>query len=103
MNCLVDILLGNSQAKAVKDPIDPLLWTSCTLLEGSGSEPNDGMVKVVSAVVLSRLGLGSFGELELFGEPKHVVTMLLTPEKVLARAEAGKVLSEIRTRGFGSR
>lgn len=38
--------------------------------------------------------------LELFGEPKHVVTMLLTPEKALARAEAGKVLSEIRVRGF---
>lgn len=38
--------------------------------------------------------------LELFGKPKHVVTMLLTPEKTLARAEAGKVLSEIRARGF---
>lgn len=38
--------------------------------------------------------------LELFGEPKHLMTMLLTPEKKLARAESGKVLGEIRERGF---
>ncbi|AOS95598.1 Protein YcgL [Microbulbifer aggregans] len=38
--------------------------------------------------------------LELFGEPKHVVTMVLTPEKKLARADVEKVLAEIGERGF---
>ncbi|SDJ67819.1 YcgL domain-containing protein [Microbulbifer yueqingensis] len=38
--------------------------------------------------------------LKLFGQPQHLVTMVLTPEKRLARAEAGKVLEEIRERGF---
>lgn len=38
--------------------------------------------------------------LELFGRPEHLVTMLLTPEKKLARAEAARVLGEIRERGY---
>lgn len=38
--------------------------------------------------------------LELFGRPEHLVTMLLTPEKKLARADVEKVLSEIRERGY---
>jgi hypothetical protein len=38
--------------------------------------------------------------LQLFGKPQHLATMLLTPEKKLARAEAAKVLSEIRERGY---
>ncbi|MFI2812302.1 MULTISPECIES: YcgL domain-containing protein [Microbulbifer] len=38
--------------------------------------------------------------LQLFGKPEHVVTLLLTPEKPLARADAARVLEEIRERGF---
>ncbi|GAA5524075.1 protein YcgL [Microbulbifer aestuariivivens] len=38
--------------------------------------------------------------LELFGQPRHVMTMLLTPEKKLGRANAAKVLDEIGERGF---
>ncbi|MGL6158924.1 YcgL domain-containing protein [Microbulbifer sp.] len=38
--------------------------------------------------------------LELFGELKHLVTLVLTPERKLARAEAARVLSEIRERGY---
>lgn len=49
-----------------------------------------------------REGTGRVPEnlLELFGEPRHLTTMLLTPEKKLARADAGKVLNEIRERGY---
>lgn len=49
-----------------------------------------------------REGTGRVPEklLELFGKPQHLVTMLLTPEKKLARAEASKVLSEIAERGY---
>ncbi|MEW5250199.1 YcgL domain-containing protein [Microbulbifer sp. 2201CG32-9] len=38
--------------------------------------------------------------LALFGQPRHVMTLLLTAEKPLARADAGKVLDEIAQRGF---
>ncbi|SEA34678.1 YcgL domain-containing protein [Microbulbifer marinus] len=38
--------------------------------------------------------------LELFGKPQHVTTMLVTPDKRLARADANKVLNEIRERGY---
>ncbi|WP_237067233.1 YcgL domain-containing protein [Microbulbifer guangxiensis] len=38
--------------------------------------------------------------LELFGQPKHVMTMLLTAEKKLARADVAKVLADIGERGF---
>lgn len=38
--------------------------------------------------------------LQMFGKPKHYVTLLLTPERKLARAEASKVLAELSERGF---
>jgi uncharacterized protein YcgL (UPF0745 family) len=36
----------------------------------------------------------------VFGEPVHVLDMLLTPEKRLARVDAMKVLSAISEQGF---
>ncbi|PID42182.1 MAG: hypothetical protein CSB48_11675 [Proteobacteria bacterium] len=38
--------------------------------------------------------------LQLFGQPVQVVDFLLTPEKKLAEVEAGKVLGEIREKGY---
>lgn len=38
--------------------------------------------------------------LEMFGKPQHVMTMLLTPEKKLGRAEASKVLDQLEEPGF---
>ncbi|AMX03222.1 YcgL domain-containing protein [Microbulbifer thermotolerans] len=38
--------------------------------------------------------------LQLFGKPQHVTTLLLTPDKRLARADANKVLNEIREHGY---
>ncbi|GAA5445787.1 protein YcgL [Microbulbifer sp. NBRC 101763] len=38
--------------------------------------------------------------LELFGSPQHLTTMLLTPERKLARANADKVLQDVRARGY---
>ncbi|USD22323.1 YcgL domain-containing protein [Microbulbifer variabilis] len=38
--------------------------------------------------------------LELFGSPQHVTTMLMTPERKLARANADKVLQEVRVQGY---
>ncbi|MFC6634791.1 YcgL domain-containing protein [Microbulbifer taiwanensis] len=38
--------------------------------------------------------------LQLFGKPQHVTTMLVTPEKKLARADANKVLKELGERGY---
>jgi uncharacterized protein YcgL (UPF0745 family) len=38
--------------------------------------------------------------LEMFGKPQHVMTMLLTPEKKLGRAEASKVLDQLEDPGF---
>jgi uncharacterized protein len=35
-----------------------------------------------------------------FGEPEAVMTLLLTPERKLARASAGEVLAQIESRGF---
>ena len=47
-------------------------------------------------------GLESVPELLLkqFGEPEAVMTMLLTPEKKLARVSAQQVLDGIREQGF---
>lgn len=36
----------------------------------------------------------------IFGEPTHVLDMILTPEKKLARVDAEKVLAEIALNGF---
>lgn len=38
--------------------------------------------------------------LKMFGTPIHVFDMLLTPEKVLSRIEAPKVLADIEEKGF---
>ena len=40
------------------------------------------------------------GLLSLFGKPEHVLDLILTPEKSLARVDATKVLDEIQTNGF---
>ena len=38
--------------------------------------------------------------LDMFGKEQHVMDLLLTPERQLARAEADKVINDIETRGF---
>ena len=38
--------------------------------------------------------------LDLFGEPREIVTLLLTPEKKLARADVHKVLASLEEQGF---
>lgn len=38
--------------------------------------------------------------LELFGKPVHVMDLLLTPEKTLARVDTTKVMTEIEEKGF---
>lgn len=38
--------------------------------------------------------------LSAFGEPEHVMDMVLTSDKKLARADAGKVLADIEEKGF---
>lgn len=38
--------------------------------------------------------------LERFGKPVAVMTMILTPEKRLGRAQAGDVMAAIREKGF---
>lgn len=38
--------------------------------------------------------------LEIFGKPKLALTMILTPEKKLGRADAEKVLHDIEQQGF---
>lgn len=38
--------------------------------------------------------------LERFGKPVLTMTMILTPEKILARAKAGDVMAAIREQGF---
>lgn len=38
--------------------------------------------------------------MDMFGQPEEAMTLLLTPEKKLARAEAAKVLEEIKGKGF---
>lgn len=38
--------------------------------------------------------------LEIFGEPEEVMTLLITPEKKLARVEGQKVLDQIAEKGF---
>ncbi len=38
--------------------------------------------------------------LAVFGEPCHVLDMVLTPSKKLARVEADKVLADIEEKGF---
>ncbi|MCA0899329.1 YcgL domain-containing protein [Microbulbifer agarilyticus] len=37
---------------------------------------------------------------ELFGEPVHVTTLILTPERTLARAEAETVIKQLQAQGF---
>ncbi|WP_299586743.1 YcgL domain-containing protein [uncultured Microbulbifer sp.] len=38
--------------------------------------------------------------LALFGSPQHVTTMVMTTERKLARANADKVLQELRMQGY---
>jgi len=38
--------------------------------------------------------------LGLFGKPVHVTTMLLTPEKKLARADVDKVMKALQEQGY---
>ncbi|WP_299947065.1 YcgL domain-containing protein [uncultured Microbulbifer sp.] len=38
--------------------------------------------------------------LELFGRPRHVTTLLITPDRTLARADADKLLQELYKRGY---
>lgn len=38
--------------------------------------------------------------LKQFGKPVHVMDLLLTPDRKLARAEADKVLDSVREKGF---
>ncbi len=38
--------------------------------------------------------------LAVFGAPEHVMDLVLTPEKTLARADAEKVLADIEEKGF---
>ena len=38
--------------------------------------------------------------LSMFGQPTHVLDMILTPEKKLARADSGQVLDAIAEQGF---
>ena len=38
--------------------------------------------------------------LETFGEPKEVMTLLISSDKKLARVDAEKVLDEIASKGF---
>ncbi|GLS26307.1 YcgL domain-containing protein [Marinibactrum halimedae] len=37
---------------------------------------------------------------ERFGQPKHAMTLLLTPEKTLANADIHKVLQSLQEKGF---
>ena len=38
--------------------------------------------------------------LERFGTPQHAMTLMLEPDRKLARADAGKVLEAIRDQGY---
>ncbi len=38
--------------------------------------------------------------LELFGQPEHAMTLLITPEKKLARTDAQTVLDQIQVQGY---
>lgn len=40
------------------------------------------------------------GLMQIFGQAEHVMDIILTPEKKLARADASKVLEEIADKGF---
>lgn len=67
----------------------------CDIFKGSKAEemylfvPKDKGIKQVPQALLD-----SFGELTL------VTTLVLTPERKLARAEASKVLDELADKGF---
>lgn len=52
--------------------------------------------------VVKKTGLQALPEAlkELFGKPIHVLDMLLTPEKKLARTTGEKVLTELADKGF---
>jgi len=38
--------------------------------------------------------------LKLFGKPEHAMTLVLTPEKVLARVDIDHVLAELEDKGY---
>lgn len=38
--------------------------------------------------------------LELFGTPQHAMTLLITPERKLARADTAKVLAGLEEKGY---
>ena len=38
--------------------------------------------------------------MEMFGQPELAMTMIITPDKKLGRAETGKVIDDIETKGF---
>lgn len=38
--------------------------------------------------------------LNMFGKPRHVMTMLLQPEKKLARVDTARVLEQLEERGY---
>lgn len=38
--------------------------------------------------------------LEMFGEPKQVMILLVTPEKQLARVDADKLLADLKEKGY---
>jgi uncharacterized protein YcgL (UPF0745 family) len=73
-------------------PYDQIL---CDIFKGNNKEEtylyvlrDEGMAKVPTAL------LGSFGQLEL------VTTIMLDSTRKLARADASKVISDIREKGF---
>ncbi|MEH6825754.1 MAG: YcgL domain-containing protein [Motiliproteus sp.] len=51
-------------------------------------EKREGLARVPEALI------------EVFGKPTGAMTLLITPTKKLARADAVKVLAEIRSKGF---
>lgn len=51
-------------------------------------EKREGLARVPEALI------------EVFGKPTGAMTLLITPTKKLARADAQKVLAEIRSKGY---
>ncbi len=68
------------------------------IIEVFHSSKREGMYLFVEKAV----GLSKVPDelMERFGKGVSAMTMLLTPEKKLARAEAQKVMDEIRDKGF---
>lgn len=52
--------------------------------------------------VVKAEGLGKVPEalLAMFGKPVHVTDMLLKPERKLARADIGRVIDDLSSKGF---